>query len=669
MIFRSILAASILLAHAGPAVADPIITPIVTSVIGAALAETAIVGTLTVGGLITGAIELGLVTGASLLLAPKHKAIADPSRPQAPTMQSVSPQSISPRYYAAGRIMAGGVRHWYECEDAASTAGHLICGIILDCGPIDGIDAHLVDGENLTSYLTTSTTFQYLNSFHNGVVVNANVGTVQYPTSGLKYQFVYTQTYNVSTGQWVNYPIGNLPLIGFQFLNGQPGGNVSGLAKYFIPSLYGDDNKCCNLSQLFYVACGGQIIVNRMGAYPRAWPEVLTVFRAARIFDPRDPGQDFNNPATWIWSRNSILIIAWYMTHPDGGRIPYSKMKWDTWAAEANVCDAAVPIFGGGTEARFRTDCQWHTGEAVRDVMARLKAACDAEVWEDGDGLWNVWIVKHETPSVTLTDEDISSITIEEGNGALDEINYLTPSYMEPRENYQMIPAAPVIDTASVALVGERPQTIQLREIASFNQAHRIAYRVMKRQNPALRITITGKASLLRCIGEKVVSVQSAAANINGTFRFMKRASVSEGLHEISIPLSLVSANDYDDVVPPYDPVSPFETSSAPPPAASSVQAPDAPTLAQVDISGSQYIQATATVGGSAPTDASLVYHAEYREHGTTGAWLAMNTNISQWVRESDAAVTVGLTYDVHGWFVQNGMPSAMSAISMITIT
>lgn len=673
---------------ASPAHADPIITPLVASALGAigVTATTAVIGTLTIGGIVTGIVEFGIVAGASLLLSPRRKSRNDPSRPEQPTLQTVGPQSISPRYFAAGRIMGGGVRHWFESTDSA----HLIIGIVLNCEPIDGIEAYLVDGESLTDFNVGP--FPMLSGFVNGELTIVDAGAnVKTPKSGIKYPLMHTQTWNSTAQQWQPTPAGFLPAMAFDFRNGLAAGNPSSLAEHFIPTLYSTANKCVNLACLYALAIDGGIIVNRASVFPRLFPEITTIFRAAKIFDPRDPAQSFTNEpswpfatfnaylvwylertATWKWSRNAILVLAWYMTHPDGGRIPPSKINWDSFKTAADYCDRLVAKFGGGTEAWAACDVQWHSSEPVKDVMARLQAACDATVWEDGAGKWNVWIAQPVTPTVTLTDKDISVIEIEEGNGVLDEINCLTPSYMEPRENYQMIPGPAVLDSASIGAVGERPETITFKEVVSFNQAYRLAYRALKRHNPALRITIKGGSSLLRCIGELVVSIDSAVTGVTGTFRFTGRANVSERLNEISLPLALVGAQDFDDVVPPSDPVSPFETSTVPPFVGPGVQIPDAPVLSEETIGADKFINSVAKVGGVAPTDTSLIYQVQSRQvdpitHASLGNWGTWSTLISKWIRQS-GIVTVGNAYEVRSWFEQNGAPSNFSASSFITI-
>lgn len=646
----------------------PIIAPLVAEGVALAIGGTAAgaaaltVGGVSVVGAITSAVEIGIVAGTSLLLAARHQPQGGQAL-QPPTVQSIAPQSISPRYFAAGRVLVGGVSHWRECMDVE----HGIVGIVLNCEPIDAIEIYLVDGDNLSlSYGP----YQELTSWQNGVVVNVDLGpNIAWPNSGLKYQFMYTQRWDGKN--WVPFPIGWLPAMVFEFQNGSADGAPSKIVEHYNGALWSPTQKCANLACLYFMARAGLVIVNRMGTYPKGWPEVSAVIRAAKIYDPRDPTQMLADPTTWRWTRNAALIVGWYLTHPDGGRLPTSKVSWSDFAAAADYCDRPVTAFGGAFEKWAQTDCQWNAGEAVRDVLARLLAACDAALWEDGDGLWRIFCMQPATPSVTITDQDISSIEIEQMNGALDEVNYLTPSYMEPRENYQMIPGPIVRDDASIAVVGERAQTITLKEVASFSQAYRLAWRAMKRKNPAMKLTVVGGPSLLRCIGEIAISVQSDAAQINGVFRLTDCIKIAPGGNQITLSLALVGAHDYDDVVPPYDPVSPYETNVVAPPPAASIPMPDAPALAQETIGGTPYIDATAVIAGAPPADNSLVYYAQYRQvdvsHNPLGGWSTFPTDISDWVRQS-GAVIVGQIYECSGWFVQNGYPGPMSSSSFITI-
>lgn len=707
-----------------------------------------LIGSLTVGSLLTSVAGAGLSIGASLLLKSRREQKQEPGHIIWPTLQSIGPQAIVPRYYSAGRVMLGGIQHLYEAPDGL----HLLIGAIINCEPIDGLETWLVDGEDMSDYLgPAGANFPYLTSAINGVVAQAAIGpNVQWPTGGMKWTYMYTQAVTLqfgSSGPYftdLNYPIGFMPAMCFEFGNGSPDGYVSQIASYFWGSYWNSSFKCCNLACIYAMAIGGATIVNRFATYPRGNPQISVVARGAPVFDPRDTTQSFADKTTWKWSRNAVLILFWYMTHYDGARIPPDLIDWASVATEADYCDAPVATFGltylatsasgdgstatilfngsqtltvgdsvlvagcapegyngtfpvtaasagsvsyanpttgalttlgtvnqGATQARFSCDVQWNMGEAVKDVMARLEAACDATVWEDGAGLWNVWCAKALEPTITLTDEDIAVYSFQDLTAGLDEVNYVTPSYMEPRENYQMIPGVPATDAASIALVGERPQTVTLKEVASPDQAYRLAYRVLMRQNPSLKLSIEGGPSLLKAVGELVVNVSSAATGISGIFRFTSKARVAGKGERIAFDLAQVGANDYIDVLMPYDPVSPNETPLVAPTLPSAVQGPDNPVIAVVTIDAAYYIDATATVGGLPPADTQLQYYVQYTpvdgSGNPTGATQIMPTIISQWVRQSNA-VTSGQRYSVQGWFIENGTPSAMNAPNYVTI-
>ncbi len=715
----------------------------------AGLAATSLIGSLTVGGLLTVVTSAGLTVGASLLMQVKRQPRHDTGHIISPTIQSIGPQSIAPRYFAAGRIMAGGIQHLYECPDGL----HLLIGAVINCEPIDGLEAWLVDGEDISDYLgALGDPFPYLTGVVNGVVAQANIGpNVTWPRAGMKFTFMYTQAVTLQfNGAGQPYftdtqvPIGNMPAMCFEFGNGSPEGYVSQIANYFWPTYWNGSFRCADLACIYAMAIGGATIVNRFAVYPRGFPQISVVIRGATIFDPRDATQSFNNPTTWKWSRNAVLILFWYMTHYDGARIPGSLINWASVAVEADYADEPVTTLGatylvtsgtsngsyatvlfngpqtmtiGGsvtlaanypdtyngtftvlnagagwvafasaetlpigttgtvnqnvTEPRFSCDCQWNMGEAIKEVLARLQAACDATIWEDGSGLWNVWCAKPLDPTITLTDIDISAYEFQELTAALDEVNYLQPSYMEPRENYQLIPGVPAQDLASISAVGERSQTITLKEVASPDQAYRLAYRALKRQNPPIKLSVVGGVSLLRVVGELVIGIQSRIfPDINGTYRFTTKSEVDKTLATIKLNLAQVGPNDYADVVMPYDPVSPVETTTVAPTLPMAVQSPDAPVLAIVTSGGHTYITSTATTYGSPPTNTQLVYYAQYTpvdgSGNPTGATVLMPTIISQWVRES-YALPSGQRYAVQGWFVENGTPSAINNPAYIT--
>ncbi|MGC1861898.1 MAG: hypothetical protein WA733_12440 [Methylocystis sp.] len=710
---------------------------------------TALFGGLTVTGLISTVAGAGVVAGASLLLQTKREHKQEPGKIIWSSIQSIGPQSITPRYYAAGRCLLGGIQHLYECPDGL----HLLIGSIINCEPIDGIDDWLCDGETISNhFVAPGTYFPYLTSSINGVVATANIGSnVVWPNAGLKWQFSYTQAVTLQfngSGQPYftdqSYPIGFLPTMCFEFGNGSPSGYVSQIASYFWPSYWNSTFLCKNLSCIYAMAVGGAVIVNRAATYPRFFPQISVIARGAPIFDPRAGGQTFANPSTWVWSRNAVLILVWYMTHYDGGRIPAANINWASVIAEANYADDLVPTLGlfystltasgtgsvatityrgpntfttgqpitvagmlpsgyngvftvtaasagsvsyactqtgaqtqagtvtqGSTEARFSCDVQWNMGEAVKDVMGRLSAACDCTVWEDEGGLWNFWCAKALTPTITLTDDDIASYEFQELTAALDEVNYITPSYVEPRENYQMVPGVPASDSVSIGLVGERPQTITLKEVASPDQAYRLAYRALKRQNPPLKLIIVGGISLLRAVGDVVIGISSEAVPwVNGTYRFSAKAKVSGYGERIGFELAQVGSHDYDDVIMAYDPVSPEETSVAPVILPTPIVAPDAPTLANLTISGDYYVTATATVAGSPPTDTALVYYVQITEvngaHVPIGPTSIMPNILSEWVRQSNALLP-GAIYAVSGWFIEGQTPSNLSGTSYIT--
>lgn len=74
--------------------------------------------------------------------------------------------------------------------------------------------------------------------------------------------------------------------------------------------------------------------------------DIRAICRLATVYDPRDPAQDANDPASWAWTDNAALCIADYLRTPklDGGLgVPVAGIDWATVAAAADICDEIVP--------------------------------------------------------------------------------------------------------------------------------------------------------------------------------------------------------------------------------------------------------------------------------------------------------------------------------------
>ena len=672
----------------------PIVTFGLTALIGEIAATGAILGIagLTVSGIVTGVVSLGLMVGAGALLAKGRARGRGDFQPQVAQPGTVGAQSIGPRYHAVGQLRVGGSYIYREID-----SGYLLYGVVVNCGKIDSMIAHLVDDE-----------LQVVAAIDYPPYYTAADAKIFSPTQGKK----YAQTLVVV---WINGQPQQIPgpmvaVAAYEFVNATEEGFTSRILKRRVggalsgavlgsnwtpgsgePYRWDETKKAKGLACMYSEWLGTQIglgtnVASFLSVYPNAKPQQSFIIRGEPVFDPRDISQTFADRSTWKYSRvgvpepgrNPALIWAYYWTHEDGGRLDYEDIDWDSVAEAANDCDRQAPAFGGGTEPFARCDMQWNTSEPRSDVETRILSTCDGLVYEH-DGKQAIWIAKDLVPTVTLTAKDISRIEWNTVPGALDETNYIQASYTEPRANYANLATVPVIDEISVAEVGERPATIQLPAVTNHNQAYRLTHRVLRRRSPPMFLTITGGPRMLSAAGQFIIAIDAPEYGVLGKFFVAGLVEVASTLASATMRFVEVADDAFADVVSPDDPVSPELTTEstntgvtlAPLDIPRSVSWDGTPTPYIVAEAWTYQVLNGASVSGSTPIgtpiDASLTFFVQLRPVNTgthlplgDGSWSAdtdgavtFSNYLSQWEVQSPALLP-SHSYELRAWFRSN---------------
>jgi hypothetical protein len=153
------------------------------------------------------------------------------------------------------------------------------------------------------------------------------------------------------------------------------------------------------------------------------------------------PGTEPDNPATWTWTRNSAIILAWHLCFNEFGfGLEYQKALLpviDLWKEEADICDEDVPLAGGGTEKRYQCN-GWDTTEnGPKSGLNAILATCDGHLVARGDGARILTVGKfRESRTAKLTDADIVGHNVQYGVLFEDECNRLVPKFTYPATNY-----------------------------------------------------------------------------------------------------------------------------------------------------------------------------------------------------------------------------------------
>lgn len=662
---------------------------LLTAGLGEVAATGAILGTsLTLTGIASSVIAAGAAFGAELLLSHPRHAQPTVQLPPGPVSFEAEAVATQARFYSYGRVRLGGVYCFRESDGI--TLGY---GLVMNCRPIDGWEVFYIDDE-VVSLNTGPVTAQTLAGPTYGVTTVDFGPTVYWPAAGLKWtSFV---SYVWSGGQSVPYVTGSGPCGFVEPVQATDAGKASILLQSFFPNIWTAAHLNRGLTVL-YSTWKNFAITDRMGHYPRLFPTHSTILRGARVYDPRDATQSFLDPAsgsysvynsTWRYSANPALLIADFLTFPDGFGLEASRINWPSFAKAANDCDRVVAAYGGGVEAFAQAHLTWSADQERRDVLATLTAACDGQIYEDNNGQICLWIGQWEDPIYTFTAADISSVVAEQFAGVYADSNYLTPSYVEPRTNYTKNTALFVTDSASIAAVGERKQSIDFAAVESFSQAYRLAYRALKRRNTPMRLQINGGPRLRLADGQRVIGISMPEIGLTGVFRVMEMVE-ERPLASYNLTLQQVTPDMYADVVPPFDPVN--QSISGVQVIASFVPIqPYAPSGAATVTGTTAYVQASITAP-SLMTPAPGVPAQEYQDTASTtrfqyrpvdpsthaplggGGWTSWTVFVSQYVGQSptiSGTVGVAQCFELQAWLVTpTGTPGPISPSSFVTVS
>lgn len=114
----------------------------------------------------------------------------------------------------------------------------------------------------------------------------------------------------------------------------------------------------------------------RADRWPRTPPEVEVGGQWSKVWDPRDPAQNAEDPATWTWSANQALCALDAARTNPIRKYPLRQLMLDTFVDAANIADAAVPLKAGGTEPRYRVNgALIFNGSEIMDQLLPLFAA------------------------------------------------------------------------------------------------------------------------------------------------------------------------------------------------------------------------------------------------------------------------------------------------------
>lgn len=217
----------------------------------------------------------------------------------------------------------------------------------------------------------------------------------------------------------------------------------------------------------------------RVERWPATPPEVMVDGKWSLLWDPRDSGQDPDDPDTWGWSANQALCVL------DALRCnplrPYANrhLLVDMFADAASVADEAVPVKAGGTIPRYAVNgvLPFSDGTELEDQIEPLLAAGASRAMRVGGKLGIVagaWVPPVMALDDVLEDEGLRFARYRPSD---DLVTAVTATYTSPDREWEDA-ATPAYTLAGAQAEDggvEKLGQYDLRLITDHRQAQRVA--------------------------------------------------------------------------------------------------------------------------------------------------------------------------------------------------
>lgn len=490
MIRTFFIALVVLMFAAEPARAEPIsaiigLTALLQGVFGTGALLTIGAWSLTastLGGMIVG---VGLSVGLSIAANALRKRTATAADQNAGKFNERQP--IPSKRIIVGKTRHGGALFFEECKPP-----YLYMGFLLNEGRIDAVEKVWI-GTNEVPF----------SSITEGVILtpSPNIDGPAYETR-LRVSFGYG-----ADDQGVDAIIADaFASIGSEF-------RQRGVARAVLRCHWGSD-------QDEYTSLWGQV--------QRPSPYFLS--RGIRVWDPRDPTQDVDDPDTWQWSDNPTLIIFDYARAEYGGRLYLDDYDWDIdkICESADWDDSIVGTASGEFIKRYTCNGMYMLNQGPDQVLKSLMSSNRSKLIDRGGKLW-IDSAKPKTPVATIHDGIlVGGFEYSAARPKRDMINRMKTRFVANDREYEVVDGPVYQDADMLAEDGEYLDgTIDL----PFTDDHRIAQRLAKINVAESRL---GKSLPCRCdisllamcsdelIGNPITFNSNLFPQANGTYLVTK---------------------------------------------------------------------------------------------------------------------------------------------------
>lgn len=250
--------------------------------------------------------------------------------------------------------------------------------------------------------------------------------------------------------------------------------------------------------------------------------------KGKKVYDPRldtSPGANPTNPSYIAWSDNSVLCAADYMR--SFMNIDAARFDWSWIADQADVCDVLVPIPPAASptnyEKRYTCNGALSLGETHGNNIQTILSSCMGRL-SKVNGKWRITAGAYETPTITLTDDDlVGTAVMSTSLSRTERFNTVRGLYGEdPSNRHREMEFRQVTSASLVARDNGETivRSLSLPMTTSEYMAQRIAYKILLQGNQQTVITLPVRWTGLKvAVGSGVQLTLSKFGWTNKVFR------------------------------------------------------------------------------------------------------------------------------------------------------
>lgn len=354
---------------------------------------------------------------------------------------------------------------------------------------------------------------------------------------------------------------------------------------------------------------------------------------------PYDPRTDTN-----AFTRNPVLIWAWFRTQRYGRNKSVDSINWDKVAEQADICDQMVTGISG---SHVRYQCGFGAPESKERIAAEqeIMLSCDGQLVFDDDGKCWLRVGHYTAPTLSLNrNRDIVALESVEATNGESETQGVIVRYTDPDSKYIAQPSAPWYNPLYY-VHGEAAQflVVDILTCQDHNQAMRLAKGIGMRSQPLHKVVPTAGLRGLKARQERIVNL-----NYDNTFAGDYEIVTPVEVDEIGVFCGFGAVPVDEDRWTLLEGEEKAKGTSATGPSAPSIDAPVVTSVA--------YRNGRIEAAFDAPTRDDVFYRFQYIAEADLASdeWLEMTVDMGAQIAYSDA-LPPGIEYLVHYRTVTSG--------------